>query len=124
VAGERVRLFGIDAPESAQTCRLASGGAWACGAAATALLRRLVAEAGGRVSCAIQDRDRYGRAVSTCEAGGAGGGAAMVRSGLALAYRAYSSRYAAEEAEAKRRQAGLWAGTFERPWDYRRAARG
>jgi hypothetical protein len=42
-----------------------------------------------------------GRAVSTCEAGGADVSLAMVRAGLALAYRQYSTRYAAEEAEAK-----------------------
>lgn len=30
----RIRLFGIDAPESALTCTTAGGGEWACGRAA------------------------------------------------------------------------------------------
>lgn len=36
VAGKRVRLSGIDAPESDQTCQK-DGASWACGHAATAV---------------------------------------------------------------------------------------
>ncbi|WP_316979778.1 thermonuclease family protein [Shumkonia mesophila] len=121
VEGERIRLFGVDAPESGQACTRADGRSWPCGAEASAALKRLVAEAGGQVSCIIEVRDAGGWAVSTCEAGGLDLGAAMVRSGLALAGRQYSARYAALEAEAKHRGAGLWAGSFEAPWDWRRA---
>lgn len=39
VAGTRVRLFGIDAPETAQTCRR-SGRDWGCGAEAAQRRRR------------------------------------------------------------------------------------
>ncbi|MEL7215937.1 MAG: thermonuclease family protein, partial [Pseudomonadota bacterium] len=48
-----VRLHGIDAPEAAQHC-----GSTACGAMATAALRQLAA---GGVTCALRERDRYGR---------------------------------------------------------------
>ena len=42
VAGERIRLHGIDTPESRQTCGL-DGRDVRCGKAATAALRRLTA---------------------------------------------------------------------------------
>src|SRR5262249_61381782 len=32
VGDTRIRLHGIDAPETSQTCNAAGGGAWACGA--------------------------------------------------------------------------------------------
>lgn len=122
VAGDRVRLFGVDAPESAQTCTRADGQSWPCGAEATAELRRLVA--GGPVSCIIENRDGHGWAVSTCAVGGVDIGAAMVRAGLALAYRHYSTRYVDDEAAARRYRVGLWDGTFMAPWDWRRARKG
>ena len=121
VEGERIRLFGIDAPEGGQTCTRADGRSWPCGAEAAATLRRLAATAGGRVSCVIEVRDADGWAVSTCEAGGVDLGGAMIEAGLALASPQYPARYAALEAEAKHRGAGLWAGSFEAPWDWRRA---
>ncbi len=121
VDGERIRLFGIDAPEGAQTCADAAGREWACGAEAAAHLRRLVGAADGRVSCVIEMRDGDGVAVSTCTAGGLDLGAAMVEAGLALTCPQYPAYYAGEEAEAKRRQAGLWAGKFEAPWTWREA---
>ncbi len=37
IAGERIRLHGIDAPESRQTC-VAGGVTWPCGQSATAAL--------------------------------------------------------------------------------------
>ena len=41
IGPERIRLHGIDAPESAQSCR-AGGKTWACGAAATRALRERI----------------------------------------------------------------------------------
>ncbi len=122
LAGVRVRLSGIDAPEKAQTCQRADGRAWACGSEATAALRQLAE--GAPMTCEVEDRDRYGRAVSRCQVGGADVGKAMVRSGLALAYRRYSTRYVGDEADARRREAGMWAGAFEEPWDWRGRKRG
>ena len=69
VRGTRIRLHGIDAPESAQTC-LAGGQRWRCGRSATqALVKRI---AGRPVACTERDRDRYGRVVAVCRVGDAG----------------------------------------------------
>ena len=41
VGGETVRLFGIDAVESEQTCRTDTGAVWACGDWVTREVRKL-----------------------------------------------------------------------------------
>jgi endonuclease YncB( thermonuclease family) len=112
VAETEVRLFGIDAPELFQTCQRA-GRHWTCGREAAEALRAIVAER--KVSCRARDRDRYGRTVAVCHAGGVDLGAAMVKGGLAVAYGAY----AADEREARDARRGLWSSAFERPADWR-----
>ena len=122
VAGQKVRLQGIDAPESAQSCRQAGGHRYQCGEHATQALRaRIGAEA---VTCTIEGRDRYLRALGICYAAdGTDLNGWLVRQGHALAYRKYSTTYVPEEDQAKTAQAGIWAGEFIKPWDWRRGAR-
>ena len=97
IAPERIRLHGIDAPESAQSCR-AGGKTWACGEAATRALRERIA--GRPVECAERDRDRYGRIVAVCRVDGADVNAWMVEQGWAVAYRKYSTDYVSHETAA------------------------
>lgn len=111
VAGVRVRLSGIDAPESKQVC-----GDWPCGAAATSHMREIAA---GVVECAPEGSDRYGRVIAVCYAGGVDLGGEMVRRGLALAYRRYSDRYVPQENAAREEKAGMWGSTFVAPWVWR-----
>lgn len=116
IGGERIRLHGIDAPEAGQPC-LRSGRTWSCGEAAA---RALAGQVEGRtIACEGRDRDRYGRLVAVCRAAGADLNAWMVEHGWALAYRQYSSDYAAAEARATAAQAGLWSSSFTLPWDWR-----
>ena len=120
MGGERVRLYGIDAPETGQTCER-SGGPWQCGVAATAALATWLD--GKAVACVELERDRYGRSVSTCSADGQDVGAWMVRQGWAVEYRQYSDgRYALVEREAAGRRVGIHAGTFTRPSAWRSGA--
>ena len=44
----------------------------------------------------------------------------MVRNGYAVAFRKYSKKYILYENEAKKKKIGLWSGTFEMPWDWRK----
>ena len=120
VAGQRIRLHGIDAPETRQTC-MRDGREWACGKAATKAMRRLVG--GTAVRCEVRDRDRHGRAVAACFAAGQDLQRQLVREGLALAYRRYSTRYVPEEEEARAEGLGLWSGTFIEPWTWRKLRR-
>lgn len=117
VAGTRVRLYGVDAPEKDQTCRR-SGREYACGQDALAALRTRVA--GGPVACARRDTDRYGRTVAVCQQGGEDLNAWLVSRGLALAYREYGTDYVGQEDEARRAKRGLHAGTYVEPWRYRK----
>lgn len=114
--GKPLRLSGIDAPELAQLC----GGA-SCGVAARAALQRLTYAK--TVTCVEETRDRYKRIVARCVVDGVDIAAAMTRAGHALAYRQYGSAYVAQEDEARLNGAGIWAGEFEAPWDWRRAKR-
>jgi len=120
LTGTGVRLFGIDAPEGRQSCTR-DGAAWACGEAAAQTLRGLMAN--GPVRCRALERDTYGRAVATCTAGGVDLGDAMVRSGHAIALPNGADRYGEAEALARAARLGIWAGTFERPADWRAANR-
>lgn len=113
----RVRLWGIDAPERHQVCTTAAGKPWRCGEAPTAALRGLV---GNRtVSCTQRTTDRYQRPVAVCTVNGADVGAAMVRQGMALAFRRYSGDYVAIEDDARTRRAGIWSGAFDDPAAWR-----
>lgn len=120
IGTERIRLHAIDAPESDQSCGTGDG-AWPCGAVATARLETLVA--GRVVDCLPRDRDRYGRAVSTCSADGLDLGGQLVAEGLARAYLRYGDDYAAVEEVARRQGLGLWRGEAEAPWEYRAVRR-
>ena len=120
VNGSRVRLHGIDAPESEQLC-CAGGTAWQCGQHAT---RALTDRVDGRVvDCEERDLDRYGRIVALCRAGGSDLGAWLVAHGWALAYRRYSDAYVSDEASAEASRRGLWRGAFVEPWDWRAGER-
>lgn len=117
--GTRIRLYGIDAPEKAQTCMRGSR-EWACGTEATAALVKMIGNQ--QLVCETRDTDRYGRSVSTCEAGGVSVNTWMVRNGWAVAYRQYGGAiYDANEDAAKADRLGVWAGQFDMPWDWRRA---
>lgn len=120
VAGHKVRLFGIDAPEIDQTCER-GGRLWSCGKAAKDLLADLVGTA--VVECSVQDIDRYGREVAVCVRRGEDIAALMVRQGGAIAYRKYSARYVNAEAAARREGLGLWAATWISPEDHRAGGR-
>lgn len=121
IAGDRVRLSGIDTPEKKQTCLDESGKRWRCGEDAIFALLDLVGT--HWITCKGEKRDRYGRLIAVCFAGPFDINAKMVRQGWALAYRKYSNAYVAEEAEAKSKRRGLWRGRFVSPWDWRRGQR-
>lgn len=117
IAGERIRLEGIDAPETGQTCDRAWFGRWSCGTAAATALKTLVGSR--RVTCTPAGRDKYDRMLGWCAVDGQDLNALMVRKGLAWAFVKYSRRYEAEEAQARAEKAGIWQGEAEPAWLYR-----
>lgn len=115
-----VRLYGVDAPESDQTCDDASGKRYLCGWRSAQYLADLIGRS-RRVTCLELDRDRYGRIVARCVTPqNVVLNAAMVKAGWAIEYRQYSDgRYDREEAEAQAARRGLWEGSFIEPSKWR-----
>lgn len=123
VAGTRIRLHGVDAPEHDQLCGLPNGRLWPCGEAAIHHLRTLVR--GQIVTCRVRGADTYGRTIAICRtADGVDLGEALVASGYALAYRRYSHRYIMAERSARRVRRGVWASAFHHPAAWRAAKQG
>jgi endonuclease YncB( thermonuclease family) len=121
IGRERIRLFGIDAPELHQTCNDDRGARYACGEAARNALRRHVGNA--LVSCEPVDRDKYGRVVAPCSALGEDLNRYMVATGWAVAYRQFSCDYVPAEEAAQAQRRGMWAGEFTLPNQWRRQER-
>jgi endonuclease YncB( thermonuclease family) len=145
----RIRLEGIDAPESTQACEKAKSDAappapalpfgqpnmlgkpdrpgnqwapnqWACGIAATRHLAHMIGHA--EVRCDDLGPDKYGRTLGRCFVGTLNLNAAMVRDGYAWAYVKYSKDYVSLEAEARTARVGIWQGDAMPAWDYRKRA--
>lgn len=117
IAGTRIRLIDIDAPELDQTCLDAQGRDWPCGRQASAQLRSRTR--GRDLTCQPKSHDQYGRTLATCTLpDGANVNAWMVEQGLAVTS-GYANVYGAQQADAKSAKRGLWAGTFTPPRQWR-----
>lgn len=122
IHGVRIRLEGIDAPESRQTCKSKGGDeVFRCGQRAAFYLADMLGE--HTVSCTESGKDRYKRTLAHCSVQGQDVSAAMVKAGWALAFVRYSKEYVTQEDEARADGAGMWATDFVPPWDWRRGAR-
>jgi endonuclease YncB( thermonuclease family) len=129
VDGRTFRLWGIDAPEIVQPCQR-DGLTYACGRSAAAYLRTLLSPAiptgdrtldaaSAQVVCVPRASDQYGRPAALCRAGTMDLSAEMVRAGWALVLTRHGTDYAPEEEDARQALRGLWAGSFDTPWEWR-----
>jgi endonuclease YncB( thermonuclease family) len=128
VAGRVIRLYGIDAPELGQVCRIGER-AYDCGKIARTALLDLTA--GVAVRCKLaspnpegspEDSDTDGR-IGHCRADGYDLSEGMAYTGWALALRSVSERYVIFEEQARTARRGLWKGPFIAPWDWRAGVR-
>lgn len=121
IQGARIRLHGIDAPESGQWCLDGAAEGYRCGqTAAFALADRI---SNRNVRCDLLDRDQYGRHIGRCFLGEDDLNEWLVRQGQAVANRRFSTEYVAAVEAARREAIGLWQGDFYLPWDWRRGDR-
>ena len=117
ISGQSIRLHGIDAVESKQTCTTDAGVQWACGQAVKTMLIDVVK--GKTVDCVVKDTDRYQRKIAVCYLNDTDLNALVVRAGGAVAYTRYSRDYVEEEKLAKSEQIGIWSGNFIEPSKWR-----
>lgn len=116
--GKYFKLFGIDAPESSQTCADGQGRAYNCGREAAMWLKSWIGD--NELECHVIQQDTKGNMVGTCSYGPYDLGAALVNAGWAVAYTKYTDIYYAYEMQAQANRRGLWQGTFYKPWDWRK----
>ena len=122
--GQRVRLWGIDAPEGGQTCQDAQGRDYRCGTVAANALAEFIGA--GNISCDSRYLDDWDRVVSVCVRmqDDVELNAWLVRNGFALDYPHFSDgAYARVEDDARQEGLGVWAGRIEAPWEWRRRQR-
>lgn len=113
IGGQRIRLWGIDAPEIDQACTGRSAGILA----AHALV--LVADS-RQVQCEVRMRPNQNRAVASCSVGTTDLAGAMVDRGWAWEDMRFSDgRYTHREERARAQRLGIWAMQCEEPWAYR-----
>lgn len=117
IHGQRIRLSGIDAPESRQVCEDARKQDVPCGRQSAFFLADLMGK--HTVTCHEQGKDKYRRTLARCEVRGVDVGDAMVRAGHALAYRKYGSDYVPAEDAARQAKAGMWRYDFLPGWEWR-----
>ncbi|WP_333939159.1 thermonuclease family protein [Bradyrhizobium sp. CCBAU 11386] len=122
IHGTRIRLSGIDAPESTQFCRGEDSLPYRCGAKAANELSAFIAQR--PVTCVPVSSDQYGRTVATCSVAGIDLADWLVHNGFALDWPRYSKgKYASAQHDAERSGRGIWAGSFVEPWLYRSCIR-
>jgi endonuclease YncB( thermonuclease family) len=122
IHGKRIRLSGIDAPESDQLCRGEDSLQYRCGAKAANELDQFITSR--PVACAPIDTDQYGRTVASCTVAGTDLAGWLVSHGYALDWSRYShGKYGAAQKEAEQAGRGMWAGSFAEPWKYRACIR-
>lgn len=121
--GTVYRLYGIDTCAPGQTARLGRQ-PWPCGATATAWLVKATLDRW--LSCAPV-RDEDGERLARCASAAHPDLAVdMIRDGVAVALPATDVEpairaYGTAEQEARKSFRGLWASTFQMPWEFRAA---
>mmetsp|Transcript_29004 Transcript_29004/g.78103 ORF Transcript_29004/g.78103 Transcript_29004/m.78103 type:complete len:318 (-) Transcript_29004:488-1441(-) len=124
IGEEKIRLYGVDAPEKGQQCNDKFGNPYACGLISK---DKLLQKVGTKpVTCEPRQRDQYQRTIAICSLDGPipeDLNGWMVQNGLAVAYREYSKDYIPTEEAAQRAHKGIWDGTFQYPADWRKAER-
>ena len=117
----KIRMYGIDAPESKQLCTDSHGNEYTCGRLATEHLQQIIGT--GVVNCRLHGHDTYGRFLMTCfTMDGRDIHAQMVRDGYAVVSTYNPEIYRADEQYAIEHKLGIHNGTFWHPhcWRHRK----
>jgi len=113
----KIRLHGIDAPELNQNCFYKKN-IWKCGKESKDFLINIIDN--NEITCKIIDKDRYKRHIGICFKDNINLNKKIVLEGWAIAYRYYSKDYIIDEEIAKINKSGIWKGSFEEPYLFRK----
>ena len=120
IDNEKIRFIGIDAFEKKQECSRKDGTKYKCGEEAILNLLTIISSE-QPVRCVAKKKDLYKRWLATCYVGKLDVNENMVLYGNAFSY--MSKKYKTVENEAKKVNAGAWAGEFIFPWEWRKEKR-
>jgi endonuclease YncB( thermonuclease family) len=122
IHGTRIRLWGIDAPESNQLCRGKDSIQYRCGAKAANDLDSFLAKR--PIDCVPVSLDQYRRTVAFCSVDGVDLADWLVRNGLALDWPQYSKgSYDGAQRDAEHGGKGIWEGSYVEPRLFRACIR-
>ena len=125
ISNQKIRLFGIDAPEMKQKCKkpFISISFLTLNKAKELLITNKLKKKifNKEISCVVTNKDRYGRFIGECFYKNMNINSWMVQNGYALAYLKYSKKFQNQELIAKKNKLGIWQ--FEKPWDWRKKNR-
>ena len=117
IGSMEIGLYGIDAPELMQTCKTRKGKLQQCGDLARQSLAGLIR--GRKIVCEGLRPGPEGYPTALCFIGPININENMVADGWAMADPREGKEFVRAETFAKRRQEGLWRGTFQAPWEWR-----
>ena len=119
----RIRLIGIDAPESKQKCLDKNYFEYLCGEVSTTFLKKLIGNKS--VECKYEEKDIYKRYLGNCKLGTMDINYEMVKNGMAIIYNLKDADDELKnlEADAQNNKLGVWQGAFEEPKQYRKKNR-
>ena len=126
IGREKIRLFGIDAPEIKQVCKNENNDSYPCGITAKNYLSWLIKgdnENDEKIYCYYSERDKYKRIIGECFIGTLSKtniNRIMVSHGRAVAYLKYTEKYLDAQNIAKNKKIGIWNGTFDLPEEWRK----
>jgi endonuclease YncB( thermonuclease family) len=124
VAGKTIHLFGVDAPEIDQQCRIYQLD-WPCGARAVVILERLIAEKPVRCEIVGQDENSAANLLQAhCfNFENVNLNAAIIGAGMAVPLLKQTRRYVTAGYSAQIQRLGLWSGRFILPLQWREGKR-
>ncbi len=124
IDNKKIRLLGIDSPESAQKCYDKNNRKYFCGITATKFLKNLLNDK--FVLCQYQELDIYQRILGRCFLNDTDINLVMIQNGHAVIYNYENTsiEYIEAESYAKNNRLGIWQGAFEIPKDYRKRMKG
>ena len=123
INNNRIRLSGIDAPESKQKCLDKNYYEYFCGQISTIFLQKLID--GKEVRCQYSEQDIYQRYLGICVFEKININDEMIKSGMAIIYnpKEASDELKNLENEAQNKKIGIWQGAFQEPKQYRKTHR-